>query len=625
MITSITLPQPHYLFRNRHRGGAILLFVLIMLLVVSIIGVAAARSTLMQERMASNTNVRNIVFEAAESALAAGEIRVANTPEIWKTIPQDKAGDCHDGVCDRNTTTSPIWVTGLAWSDPKRHRKVPTIESGAIKVEPKYVIEDLGQTMASCDPNHIDITQSADCPYTSAQRYFRVVSFAQAYETQVMLQSTYLDPNPTRDEVVAAVEWKAKPPECGGKPFNPPGEKCCAPDVMNSKEWVSSTGTCPDYCEVTPGDHKEYDTDREECCNPGPTGERQLVDKTTGTCPQFCGNDLIDKSKEVCCDVQGTWSVYPGANKDVDCPQFCGNDPRGAGQVCCWKGNEQYSYTAASENDCPKFCEVGGTQIALNPGQDCCPDITGTKNEVITGACPDYCDGKVVGSGQYCCSIPRVAGGGKRLVNGGQANCPNFCGPNEIFPGQKCCGHSTNANAKIYDKRNNQQCCLGSNNATAIIGTNEYCCTDSNGLPVANSVKDCPIWCGYGNNAIRLYEGEECCTTWGTPVKAGKTEQCCPGGAIPKTASGRCPETCNGQSYDPGDQQCCYDYDANGNRKQHSPAASNSVCPQYCNAPGSSGHNKPLAPGQICCTVKDADNYGDIGQCQGGSGSGSGT
>jgi len=620
-----TLPSSWH-FRTHQYGGATLLFVLIMLLVVSIIGVSAARSTLIQERMASNTEIHNIVFEAAESALAAGEIRVANTPEIWK-IPgtTGKPGECANGVCDRHTAVLPRWISNPSfWDNTTEVSEIETVESGPIKVEkPKYIIEDLGQTMASCDPNHIDITKSAECLYTSAQRYFRVVSFAKAYQTQVMLQSTYLDPNPTREPVTAAAEWNAKDPECGGNPYQPPGQTCCPADPEHpNKEWVYNGTTCPSYCEVGPGEQKKYDPDQERCCDPNPANNERKIIASTEKCPVYCGNNVIDESKEVCCNVQGTWSVYPGTNRSVDCPQFCGNNPRGAGQVCCWKGSEQYSYTANSESDCPKFCDVGGTQTLIPANHKCCPNASKTGYELINGECPNYCDNKILGPNQTCCPVP----GGERIVGGGRDNCPKFCGTQEIFPGQECCGSSPTTQ-KIFDP-STQKCCEGSNNAIAIIRINEFCCTDQHGNKVANPTEDCPIYCGHGNNAIRIYPpGEACCTpyiTWGTPVKAGSGEQCCGSVATPKTASGICPETCNGQSYDPGFQTCCHDYDTAGNERQHSVADKNN-CPMFCNAPGGTQHNKQLAPGQICCTDKSADTYGEIGQCIGGSGQGPGS
>ena len=64
------------LLKKQH--GAVLLISLIMLLVLTVIGLAAVQRSNMQERMAANTHINNIAFNAAESAIG-GFIVDANT------------------------------------------------------------------------------------------------------------------------------------------------------------------------------------------------------------------------------------------------------------------------------------------------------------------------------------------------------------------------------------------------------------------------------------------------------------------------------------------------------------------------------------------------------------------
>lgn len=56
---------------NRRERGAVLIISLIILLVLTLIGVAGMNSSVMQERMASNAQNSNRVFQAAESSAAA--------------------------------------------------------------------------------------------------------------------------------------------------------------------------------------------------------------------------------------------------------------------------------------------------------------------------------------------------------------------------------------------------------------------------------------------------------------------------------------------------------------------------------------------------------------------------
>jgi len=54
--------------------GAVLAISLMILLVMTIIGVASMGSTTLQEKMANNNKQRQIAFQAAEAALRAGEV-----------------------------------------------------------------------------------------------------------------------------------------------------------------------------------------------------------------------------------------------------------------------------------------------------------------------------------------------------------------------------------------------------------------------------------------------------------------------------------------------------------------------------------------------------------------------
>ncbi|MBA3979682.1 MAG: hypothetical protein C0462_03685 [Alcanivorax sp.] len=60
----------------RQERGAALLMSLVLLVVMTLIGVAAMRSTTMQERMAGGMQDQTIALQAAESALRAGEMQL---------------------------------------------------------------------------------------------------------------------------------------------------------------------------------------------------------------------------------------------------------------------------------------------------------------------------------------------------------------------------------------------------------------------------------------------------------------------------------------------------------------------------------------------------------------------
>ncbi len=57
----------------KHQRGAVLAISLLMLLMVTLIGVAGTQVTGLEEKMAGNMRERNIAFQASETALRAGE------------------------------------------------------------------------------------------------------------------------------------------------------------------------------------------------------------------------------------------------------------------------------------------------------------------------------------------------------------------------------------------------------------------------------------------------------------------------------------------------------------------------------------------------------------------------
>lgn len=59
--------------RIKQQRGAVLAISLIMLLLLTIIGVAGTQVTGLEEKMAGNMRERNIAFQASETALRAGE------------------------------------------------------------------------------------------------------------------------------------------------------------------------------------------------------------------------------------------------------------------------------------------------------------------------------------------------------------------------------------------------------------------------------------------------------------------------------------------------------------------------------------------------------------------------
>lgn len=96
--------------------GAVLIVSLIFLLLLTLIGTTAMRSTTLQERMAGNTRDINLSFQAAEAALRAGVNWVAipaNATAAMSNAPWD--GVAQTGTVaglDAQLANNPIFYVG---------------------------------------------------------------------------------------------------------------------------------------------------------------------------------------------------------------------------------------------------------------------------------------------------------------------------------------------------------------------------------------------------------------------------------------------------------------------------------------------------------------------------------
>tara|TARA_R110000751_G_scaffold57786_2_gene122440 strand:+ start:3473 stop:4027 length:555 start_codon:yes stop_codon:yes gene_type:complete len=130
--------------------GAALLVALVMLLVVTMIGLASIRSTTLNEKMSSNMYDRSLSYQAAESALRAGETAI----EADQTLGLD--------CTDPNLNCPPIPASAFEndstdWTTVGADYRV---NDGLLGSTPQYYIERMG-TVGGTD--ELDIGSSANC------------------------------------------------------------------------------------------------------------------------------------------------------------------------------------------------------------------------------------------------------------------------------------------------------------------------------------------------------------------------------------------------------------------------------------------------------------------------------
>lgn len=167
--------------------GFSLLVVLILLVVMSLLGIAVMRSSAMQERMGSNLRDRSLAFQGAETALRYAQNQVLAVPpdaasplQTWDKLASSltTAHCTNKGVCDasKGTAAPEVWKSLPGGSYDSK-----------LAAAPEYRIEYIGtgpSRVRACDDNAGE--PSVDC----VSPMFRVTARSRATgRAEVVLQA----------------------------------------------------------------------------------------------------------------------------------------------------------------------------------------------------------------------------------------------------------------------------------------------------------------------------------------------------------------------------------------------------------------------------------------------------
>lgn len=121
---------------RRAEQGMVLVISLLMLLVVTVLGLAAISGTTLQNRMAANQYDRQLAFQAASSALKIATQKIVDDPGLVARNCQIDAVQCQaNPFDDQNLDSADIHTVSTTDYTP----------SGALLGTPQYVIENMGQ------------------------------------------------------------------------------------------------------------------------------------------------------------------------------------------------------------------------------------------------------------------------------------------------------------------------------------------------------------------------------------------------------------------------------------------------------------------------------------------------
>lgn len=201
----MTMHFPVRTNRKRQRGAALIVG-LIMLLLLTLIGVAGLRDTLLQEKMAGNMRDREMALQAAEAALRAGELELQqlnpgfpnNSGRYDLATAAGKATMAREDASNNPISEVKFWAD-WDWSE-EAVQYTKSLEG--VSQEPAYVIERLDPALSQrneydnvANPNlvvAVDLTPGQFSAETVKPDY-RITARGTGTTTDasVIVQSTY--------------------------------------------------------------------------------------------------------------------------------------------------------------------------------------------------------------------------------------------------------------------------------------------------------------------------------------------------------------------------------------------------------------------------------------------------
>jgi type IV pilus assembly protein PilX len=169
----------------RQQHGVSLVIVLILLLIMTLLGLASMRVGLLQERMGSSQFDRSLSFQAVEAAIREAEARIETKP----TFPAVGSA-CSAGLCPTpDATAADIWSVATppagTWATA-----TTSVSQNGLTVAPQYTIEYMGKTLKDLNARGVLSDEEPD-----KVDVFRITARStQADRATVILQSNYTRP-----------------------------------------------------------------------------------------------------------------------------------------------------------------------------------------------------------------------------------------------------------------------------------------------------------------------------------------------------------------------------------------------------------------------------------------------
>ena len=167
----------------KSQHGAVLLIGLIMLLLLTVIGMASIRGTDLQERMAGNARDHNLAFQASEAAVRSAESYLSGASI---TAYANGAGYYKD----LTGPTSPVLWTEENWNNKSVKLANDTLKG--VSAQPQYAIEQLEVTLSPGNYGSGIDQQSMDS--MAEKEFYRITArgLGGTKDSETLIQTTFI-------------------------------------------------------------------------------------------------------------------------------------------------------------------------------------------------------------------------------------------------------------------------------------------------------------------------------------------------------------------------------------------------------------------------------------------------
>lgn len=175
---------------NRYRtpphstqSGAVLVVSLMMLVIMTLIGVTAMRSTILEEKMSANARDSMLALEASETVLLAGEQHLENTINSLVVAFDGVQLGLYEEGTNPDLLADATWVNAITYSDV-----YPGVTS-----QPKFIIELIGAVGGAANSTlYLSSYDSVDA--LGVAHAFRITArgTGRSDNAVVLLQSNYI-------------------------------------------------------------------------------------------------------------------------------------------------------------------------------------------------------------------------------------------------------------------------------------------------------------------------------------------------------------------------------------------------------------------------------------------------